>query len=199
MRASQAPRDKDVAGPEERDLQSHGSRPSWHGDAVRSRLHSREIAFGCGFWQKFCWLRPSSLSRAKTRARPAPVDREGPSASDPSTQTSRPVRSDPPIAARDRSKTRGEPFPRVGVTRQIPAPSPRVDYIPSTSDAPIGREACARPDRDPPLPFPTTRRERRIVRDRRLTDARSFPDAHDQVRARPVSLRPDARNARPFG
>ena len=52
VRASQAPRDKDVAGPEERDLQSHGSRPSWHGDAVRSRLHSREIAFGVRFLAK---------------------------------------------------------------------------------------------------------------------------------------------------
>ena len=188
-------RDKDVAGPEERDLHS----VRWS-DRVRagtasqsgSQLHSREIAFGCGFWQKFCWLRPSSLSRAKTRARPAPVDRGGPSASDPSTQTSRPVRSDPPIAARDRSKTRRAPFhpSRSRVKFQL-----RLGewIIPPTSRTRRYYARPCAPDRDPLLPFPTTQRERRIIRDRPLTDARSFPDAHDQVRARiPVSLRPDA-------
>lgn len=98
------------------------------------------LPLGCGFWQKFCWLRPSSLSRAKTRARPAPVDQEGPSASDPSTQTSRPVRSDPPIAARDRSKTRGEPFHRSGsrVKFQLRL-GELIIHSSDLSDAPIGR------------------------------------------------------------
>ena len=141
---------------------------------------------------KVLLLRPSSLSRTKTRARPAPVDRGGPSASDPSTQTSRPVRSDPPIAARDRSKTRRAPFhpSRSRVKFQLRLG----EWIihPTSRTRRYYARPCA-PDRDPLLPFPTTQRERRIIRDRPLTDARSFPDAHDQVRARiPVSLRPDA-------